>query len=150
MRKIIGTVASAGLLAVVAAGGAYADTCPASPSRLVGKWAGTVTHGGTTGDIDLIFTPAGKACLLTSAGVSEGTWKYTATTGNYTYKITEALIDGTGAQAGWIYINQATSGAVTSTFTSSGTSEVYDIAGNYQFSQVADVDVHRVAGAASC
>lgn len=74
MKRIIATMVSVGALTALAAGTAhpapYAGTD--SSRQLVGKWAGTVTHGGTTGDIELIFTPSGKACLITSAGVSRG------------------------------------------------------------------------------
>lgn len=148
MRKAIVSVASAGVLCALAAGTVHAapHSC-ASSSRLVGKWAGTVFHGGTTGDISLVFTANGKACLITSAGVSRGTWKSTG--GDFNFKITEALLDESGTQHGWIYIDQTTEG-VSSTFTSSGTSLVYDMAGNFQFSQVADIDAHRVAGTPKC
>ncbi|WP_328542075.1 hypothetical protein OHT17_15520 [Streptomyces sp. NBC_00371] len=151
MKRILATVVSAGFLCALAAGTAhpapYAGTD--SSRQLVGKWAGTVTHGGTTGDIELIFTPSGKACLITSAGVSTGRWKSTGGAGEFNYKIAEAMTDGSGTQQGWIYIDQNTE-AVSSTFTSTGVSHVYDMAGNPQFTQVADVDVHRVAGTPSC
>ncbi|MCX5440586.1 MULTISPECIES: hypothetical protein [unclassified Streptomyces] len=151
MKRIIATMVSVGALTALAAGTAhpapYAGTD--SSRQLVGKWAGTVTHGGTTGDIELIFTPSGKACLITSAGVSRGSWKSTGGAGDFNYKIAEAMIDETGTQLGWIHIDQNTE-AVSSAFTSTGVSHVYDMAGNPQFTQVADVDVHRVAGAPRC
>lgn len=151
MKRIIATMVSVGALTALAAGTAhpapYAGTD--SSRQLVGKWAGTVTHGGTTGDIELIFTPSGKACLITSAGVSRGSWKSTGGAGDFNYKIAEAMIDENGTQLGWIHIDQNTE-AVSSAFTSTGVSHVYDMAGNPQFTQVADVDVHRVAGAPRC
>ncbi|MFD5118842.1 hypothetical protein [Streptomyces sp. NPDC058385] len=151
MKRIIATMVSVGTLTALAAGTAhpapYAGTD--SSRQLVGKWAGTVTHGGTTGDIELIFTPSGKACLITSAGVSRGSWKSTGGAGDFNYKIAEAMTDETGTQLGWIHIDQNTE-AVSSAFTSTGVSHVYDMAGNPQFTQVADVDVHRVAGIPRC
>ncbi|MFF1689553.1 MULTISPECIES: hypothetical protein [unclassified Streptomyces] len=154
MKKILATVVSAGVLSALAAGTAhpapYAGAGSTDSSRrLVGKWAGTVTHGGDTGDIQLIFTTSGKACLITSAGVSTGSWKSTGGAGDFNYKIAEAMTDGSGTQQGWIYIDQTTH-AVSNSFTSTGVSHVYDMAGNPQFTQVADVSVHRIAGNPSC
>ena len=141
------TMVAAGVLSAVAASTAHAVPCPSG--QLVGRWAGTVTHGGTTGAIELIFTPSGKACLITDDGVSKGSWKSTGGAGDFNYQIAEPMLDDSGAQIGWIYVDQDTA-AVSSTLTSTGMSRIYDMAGNFQFSQAADVDAHRVAGAPSC
>jgi hypothetical protein len=111
-------------------------------STPVGLWTGTVSHGGTTGSLQLAFSRTGKACLYTSDGESFGTW---ARTGDdqFSYAILEPLIDNTtGQQTGWIHINQD---AVQErgVFNSSGISVLYDLNGNLIGSVQSSVAVQR-------
>ncbi|QEU73952.1 hypothetical protein CP967_19895 [Streptomyces nitrosporeus] len=120
------------MLTVTSSATAVAATpCSFSP---VGTWTGTVTRPGASDQIQLAFGPSGRACLITTmeneVTTSYGAWQQSGFL-HFNYKIKEALTDGNGTLLGWIHIDQD---AVQqgSAFSSSGTSLVYDLAGNPQ------------------
>ncbi|MFF1451679.1 hypothetical protein ACFVYF_26600 [Streptomyces sp. NPDC058274] len=127
MKKlpIAAAAAALGSLMVLPASAQGANVKASTP---VGSWEATVTRPGATENVQLFFSHAGKACLLTSGGESVGTWSPTGVN-SFNFRIKEALADADGTQTGWVYINQYAA-QVGSHFNSSGVSNIYDLNGN--------------------
>ena len=120
---------------------ASAQCADAKVTSPVGSWEATVNRPGATEQVQMFFSRSGKACLISGAGLSLGTWERTGVNA-FNYRIKEPLSDGQGTQTGWVYINQ-NAAQTGDQFNSSGVSTVYDLSGNKQGAVTAVVAATR-------
>ncbi|BET45142.1 hypothetical protein RGQ21_01240 [Kitasatospora aureofaciens] len=115
-------------------GGEQPQDGPASP---VGTWTARVSRPGGDSIGSFRFTARGHA-LLTANGVGAGRWSSLGP-GSFLFRITEPVVDDRGACAGWVDVEQHASQQGRS-FTSRGTSRVYDAAG--RLARTVPVEIH--------
>nr|AKT74274.1 TxnU1 [Streptomyces bottropensis] len=103
----------------------------------VGTWTARVRRPGGDSAGSFCFTAYGHA-LLTVGGVGAGRWSSLGP-GDFLFRITEPLLDDRGACVGWVDIEQLASQRGGS-FTSRGTSRVYDADG--RLTRAVPVEIH--------
>ncbi|SEF85677.1 hypothetical protein SAMN04489712_102289 [Thermomonospora echinospora] len=139
--KILAALAAAALTPVAAL--ATTGTAHAAPrTQPVGAWDVTVTIDGQSHPSRVSFTSAGKVCLATQVSSGRGHWWRTGAR-TFRYVIKEEFQPIPGLPGHVLIDQQAVQPG--ETYTSTGTSRVYDTAGNLISSPVADITATRAA-----
>lgn len=115
---------------------------------LVGSWSGTVTHDGEVDEYTVTFAEDGSLKLRTTKSTGSGEWSSTGQ-GSFRFTFREVFNPDVGQhspngkRAAYIQIDIAAQ-RFGSTYTGSGTAEVYGTDGSVIYSTLADTQARQL------